>query len=125
MWCDFGLARTIDDIPSGLTTSRNATGTIRYLSPELLEEESPYKTLRSDVWAWGCVFVEVRYIVLRRGRCPDSDTTADYRWSCPVLCGAHRFSRNQSNYPGQNAGTHRRPFHPGLREGNVGKVLVS
>lgn len=64
MWCDFGLAKAIEEGPSGLTTSKNPAGTTRYLSPELLEEETPQRTLKSDVWAWACVFAEVSPICL-------------------------------------------------------------
>lgn len=59
MLCDFGLARILEEIPSGLTTSRAKTGTLRYLSPELLGED-PRHTCQSDAWAWGCLVLEVR-----------------------------------------------------------------
>lgn len=66
MWCDFGLATVVDDNPTGLTTSQNASrGTTRYFSPELLEEHTSHKTLSSDVWAWGCVAMEVRRVYAR------------------------------------------------------------
>lgn len=61
MWCDFGLAKAVDELPTGLTTSKNGAGTTRYLSPELLEEETFRRTLESDVWAWACVYVEVGF----------------------------------------------------------------
>lgn len=68
MWCDFGLAQVMDCIPSGLTTSRTNNGTTRYLSAEVLNGETG-RTLKADVWAWGCVFFEVR------------------RWQCPHVLG--------------------------------------
>lgn len=63
MSCDLGLARALDDVPSGLTTSRNNMGTIRHLSPELLEDDTPRQTLQSDTWAWGCVLAEVTCVL--------------------------------------------------------------
>ncbi|KAG8917545.1 hypothetical protein FRC01_002381 [Tulasnella sp. 417] len=43
---------------SGLTTSRSTKGSIRYMSPELFQDNSKH-TLESDVWAWGCTAFEV------------------------------------------------------------------
>lgn len=61
MWCDFGLAKALDEPSSGLTTPRHAGhGTTRYSSPEIVEETTP-RTLPGDVWAWGCVFMEACY----------------------------------------------------------------
>lgn len=56
--CDFGLALVQDDFPTGLTTSSLTLGTIRYASPELMEGNNR-RTLRSDIWAWGCLALEV------------------------------------------------------------------
>ncbi len=56
------MAAALDDMPSGHTKSKNAMSAARYLSPELLLEETSRPTLQSDVWAWGCVFVEVSRI---------------------------------------------------------------
>ncbi|KAG8899557.1 hypothetical protein FRC01_010471 [Tulasnella sp. 417] len=52
--CDFGLARLADGQPSGLTTTKTIKGSIRYMSPELLDEDpvmtglNPYNSHRSD-----------------------------------------------------------------------------
>lgn len=35
-------------------------GTIRFLAPELLVEENPRSTCASDVYAFGCLCLEVR-----------------------------------------------------------------
>lgn len=59
--CDFGLARLTDGQPSGLTTSKTVKGSTRYMSPELLEEDAVH-TLRSDVWAYGCLVLKVRLL---------------------------------------------------------------
>lgn len=56
--CDFGLSRLMQTDPSGLTTSVSVKGSTRYLSPELLEEGATHSR-ESDVWAWGCVLLEV------------------------------------------------------------------
>jgi len=57
--CDFGLAKIAENSPSGLTTSSFAgKGTPRYLSPELLCDV-PRRCALSDVWAWGCLFLEI------------------------------------------------------------------
>lgn len=66
---DFGLALLVDQ-HSGLTTNSNGKvlGTPRYMSPELFpysaegESEEPDEvvhTLNSDIWAFGCVVLEV------------------------------------------------------------------
>lgn len=53
--CDFGLAKLLEE-PS--VTSVNLTGTVNYMSPELLEDSGEH-SLQSDIWAWGCVLLEV------------------------------------------------------------------
>lgn len=58
MLCDFGLARVLDDEPSGLTTTGLPKFTLYYASPELLNNVM-YHTLQSDVWAWGCLLLSV------------------------------------------------------------------
>lgn len=70
MLCDFGLARTMDDFPSGLTTTRFSMGTCRYASPEVALFNKP-RTLESDMWSWGCLFLTVRSNFSMPGR-PDS-----------------------------------------------------
>ncbi|KAG8908157.1 hypothetical protein FRB99_008700 [Tulasnella sp. 403] len=57
--CDFGLAKTMENMPSGLTTSTfNQAGTLSYESPELLLGTS-LRVRESDVWAWGCLLQEI------------------------------------------------------------------
>lgn len=56
--CDFGLAKIEEADPSGFTTSSwNRAGSPRYMSPELCE--TPSRTEASDMWAWGCILLEV------------------------------------------------------------------
>lgn len=59
MLCDFGLARILEDDPSGLTTTRSTKYTTRYACPELLMVERARHTLKSDIWAWGCLVLGV------------------------------------------------------------------
>lgn len=57
--CDFGLSKITEGGPSGLTTSSfNRKGTLRWFSPELMCD-APKRNLMSDVWAWGCIVLEV------------------------------------------------------------------
>lgn len=58
--CEFGLARILAEVPSGLTTSTVHMGTTRYASPELVNSDNPCHTSQSDVWAWGCLLLVVR-----------------------------------------------------------------
>ncbi|KAG8911430.1 hypothetical protein FRC01_005717, partial [Tulasnella sp. 417] len=64
---DFGLASLMQDsdTSSGLTTSRTAKGSLRYMSPELHLEDDAKPTLASDVWAWGCTAFEVNLLVFQ------------------------------------------------------------
>lgn len=60
--CDFGLSRIEDESASGLTTSTyHGKGTTSYLSPELIENEDPKRDLKSDIWAWACLVLEVGF----------------------------------------------------------------
>lgn len=56
---DFGLSRVPYGGSSGLTTTRGGSkGTTRWCSPEILNGEAG--TPQSDMWAWGCLVLEVR-----------------------------------------------------------------
>lgn len=61
MLADFGLAQTLEDGPTGLTTSTGPRGTVRYYSPELLGENA-HPDLSSDIWAWACLAFEVSVV---------------------------------------------------------------
>lgn len=59
--CDFGLVCILlDEGHTGVTTTTPFTGTERYLAPELLTESDPKPSTGSDVWALGCIGLEVR-----------------------------------------------------------------
>ena len=66
--CDFGLLRLVrDSAPTVMTITSNHTGTIRYLSYELVlhdDDDDPRPTTASDVWALACIGWEVCYFVL-------------------------------------------------------------
>jgi serine/threonine protein kinase len=48
------------DEESGMTTTSEHTGTERYLAPELVSSETTvYPTTQSDVYALGCLGLEV------------------------------------------------------------------
>jgi serine/threonine protein kinase len=67
--CDFGLARIFLEDSAIMTTTEH-TGTERYLAPELvMGEETAYPTTASDVYALGCLGLEVIPTVM-----PPADT---------------------------------------------------
>ncbi|KAG8981518.1 hypothetical protein FRB93_008574 [Tulasnella sp. JGI-2019a] len=57
--CDFGLTLAADEVQTGLTTSKGFKGSVRYCSPELVMHEEARRTVFSDMWAWGCLLVEI------------------------------------------------------------------
>jgi Protein kinase domain len=58
--CDFGLARIFLEVGrTEMTTTSEHTGTARYLAPELAADEAAYPTTASDVYALGCLGLEV------------------------------------------------------------------
>lgn len=69
--CDFGLVRIIgQEAGRGYTTTTPHLGTARYSAPELiLIEESDYSaytpTTQSDIYAFGCVALEVGMVLTR------------------------------------------------------------
>ena len=52
------MAKAVEE-RTGLTTEGPAQGTLRYMSPELFEEDIASPTLESDIWALACVVGEV------------------------------------------------------------------
>lgn len=90
--CDFGVAKALNDpaMPSGLTTTESFKGSVRYYSYELVVNQKPRKSLKSDIWAYGCVLLEIFfrkipyasyitepgiYIEISKGRPPADITT--------------------------------------------------
>ncbi|KZV83213.1 kinase-like protein [Exidia glandulosa HHB12029] len=58
--CDFGLATILTGDQSAQTFSSFVKGTCRWMAPELFEHDQAKHTKASDVWAFGCVILEVR-----------------------------------------------------------------
>ncbi|KIM21067.1 hypothetical protein M408DRAFT_333661 [Serendipita vermifera MAFF 305830] len=73
--CDFGLARIFFDEEMSLMTTTQHTGTVRYLAPELLpeDEENILPTTASDVYALGCLGLEILF-----GQIPFSNRKNNY-----------------------------------------------
>ncbi|KAG8912314.1 hypothetical protein FRC02_006032, partial [Tulasnella sp. 418] len=61
--CDFGSSRVQDAlaVPRGLTTANDSTAatTVLFRSPELLGTKNPVPTLASDIWAMGCLAIQI------------------------------------------------------------------
>ncbi|KAG8962470.1 hypothetical protein FRC03_004215 [Tulasnella sp. 419] len=57
--CDFGMSKFIDDALhiTGFTTTAAGGGSARFLCPELLNDGE--KTTMTDIWAFGCVVIQV------------------------------------------------------------------
>ncbi|KZT35160.1 kinase-like protein, partial [Sistotremastrum suecicum HHB10207 ss-3] len=62
---DFGMSR-LEEIDAVFTsssihssTSYNLRGTVRYMAPELLVDETTRHTQAADMWAFGCVVLEI------------------------------------------------------------------
>ncbi|KAG9017076.1 hypothetical protein FRB90_001855 [Tulasnella sp. 427] len=64
MLADFGLSKALEEGPTGLTTSEGLRGTLRYYSPELLDESNTGPELPSDIWAWACLTLELLVNIL-------------------------------------------------------------
>jgi len=62
MICDFGIVRIfLEEGSTGMTTTSEHTGTDRYLAYELvISDEAVMPTMASDVYAVGCLGLEVR-----------------------------------------------------------------
>jgi serine/threonine protein kinase len=66
--CDFGLLQILlDEGSNGMTTSAAHSGSERYLALELVNgDELVYPTTASDVYAAGCIGLEVLFTVSGR-----------------------------------------------------------
>ncbi|KAG8921857.1 hypothetical protein FRC02_012308 [Tulasnella sp. 418] len=56
---DFGLSRSLQEGPTGLTTSTGTSGTHRWMAPELLLNERSESTVASDVYALTLLALEI------------------------------------------------------------------
>ena len=58
--CDFGIAKSLnDEIPQERKRSNTTKGTIRWMAPEICAPPPEASSFASDVWAYGCVILEV------------------------------------------------------------------
>lgn len=57
--CDYSLAAIFTECGTFRQQTMSSPGTQRWIAPELLEEDARFTTA-SDVWAYGCLVVEVR-----------------------------------------------------------------
>ncbi|CAE6439327.1 unnamed protein product [Rhizoctonia solani] len=59
--CDFGRSRQPGDQPNEATLSSSSpfAGTVRYMSPELLRVDSARPSPAADMWAYGCIALEI------------------------------------------------------------------
>ena len=62
--CDFGLAKIVQSIPPGLTTMGAPKGSMRWMAPELVDAPALKHTFATDIWAWGCLGVQVGLLVI-------------------------------------------------------------
>merc|ERR1711939_807779 len=53
--CDFGLTESMERTH---ITKRNNGGSPRYMAPELFDDKSKI-TEKIDIWAMGCIFIEI------------------------------------------------------------------
>ncbi|KAG8907351.1 hypothetical protein FRB99_004598 [Tulasnella sp. 403] len=58
MLSDFGLSKIIDDVPSGLTSSNMAGGTLRWMAPEVLLNGKKPDVL-ADIYSFGLLALEI------------------------------------------------------------------
>ncbi|CEL54061.1 Serine/threonine-protein kinase mos OS=Asterina pectinifera GN=mos PE=1 SV=1 [Rhizoctonia solani AG-1 IB] len=72
--CDFGRSRQPNDFPSEIILSNSSpfAGTVRYMSPELLVPASAKPSPAADMWAYGCVALEILCRIH-----PYNETTSD------------------------------------------------
>ena len=58
--CDFGLSSMIAEQSAELiSVTSSVKGTCRFMAPELFASDDARPTTRSDIWAYGCVVLEV------------------------------------------------------------------
>ncbi|KZV86650.1 kinase-like protein, partial [Exidia glandulosa HHB12029] len=57
---DFGLSNLLVRYSQSFTQDSVVKGTSRWMAPELFIEEEPRLTYASDMWAFGCLLIEVQ-----------------------------------------------------------------
>ncbi|KZV83640.1 kinase-like protein, partial [Exidia glandulosa HHB12029] len=56
---DFGFSVLLANYSQSLTQTSNIHGTYRWMAPELVLEEGARHSYASDIWAFGCLIIEV------------------------------------------------------------------
>ncbi|KZV89845.1 kinase-like protein, partial [Exidia glandulosa HHB12029] len=56
---DFGFASVLAELSISMTTHTSVKGTLRWMAPELFTSENTSHTTQTDMWAFGCVMLEV------------------------------------------------------------------
>lgn len=56
--CDFGLSMVLDSSPTGFTSSV-VGGTLRFMAPEQLTDDTGGRSIQSDVYSYACAYAEV------------------------------------------------------------------
>ncbi|CUA78014.1 MAP3K epsilon protein kinase 1 [Rhizoctonia solani] len=59
MICDFGRSGKPQDSPVDVSNSSPFVGTVRYMSPELFARNITRPTPAADMWAYGCIALEI------------------------------------------------------------------
>lgn len=57
--CDFGFASMLAHNELSMVQSSSVKGSWRWMSPELVADENASYSAESDMWAYGCVLLEV------------------------------------------------------------------
>ncbi|KAG8913517.1 hypothetical protein FRC00_002235 [Tulasnella sp. 408] len=86
---DFGLSTILEEEGTGLTTSTGLKGTVRYYSPELVLEPDVRHSLQSDIWAWGCLTLEVQSQMMRSVGKSDAFATSGSNQADLAACSHH------------------------------------
>ncbi|KZV89243.1 kinase-like protein, partial [Exidia glandulosa HHB12029] len=69
---DFGLSTLLARSSQSFTEDSVVKGTSRWMAPELFTEEEPRLTYATDIWAFGCLLIEVQ-----SGKLPYSNKAND------------------------------------------------
>ncbi|KZV89779.1 kinase-like protein, partial [Exidia glandulosa HHB12029] len=56
--CDFGVSVMLEE-HSTSTQQSSIKGTCRWMAPELFDDDDARHTFQSDLWAFGCLILEV------------------------------------------------------------------
>jgi serine/threonine protein kinase len=59
---DFGLTLVGDSSVAGMTTTNTGAGSLRWKSPERLEEDAR-RSMSGDVWAFACLCIVVGVLI--------------------------------------------------------------